>query len=206
MTDLDIAVRPRRSVVRILLAAVKLAALYAVGVGTLYLLAVIVVSRLEIDSPGFLIGSPVFAAAGFVSGFLALAVARRVGFALLWILLSYIWAQAIVWRYPVTAQLSLIGWTVFAGPLYVLTVLGLPDDLKRKSWRVETAVTLTTWVTLWVVAAASVSSMRLGETLLRELALADGLFAYVYVVFPFLIGGRELIRVAFAVKPQRAAV
>lgn len=75
---------------RNLLAAMRLAALYAAGV----LLLAIPFGLLDSGFSNLmatLTGSPILAGFVFAIGFLLLAVARRIGFAILWLLLLAYW-------------------------------------------------------------------------------------------------------------------
>jgi hypothetical protein len=85
---------------------------------------------------------------------------------------------------------------MFAAPLYLLTAVGLSSGSKPRTEHVTTVVV---WGILWVIAVIAVRNISF-----RHDGSID-LRSHVYTGFPFLVTARELIRVAFAVKPQRSA-
>jgi hypothetical protein len=135
---------------RVLLAATRLAALYAVGV-TLLLIPLY-----------FLLGDPfvrdwsrliklttVPFAVLFAVAFVLLAVARRVGFAVLWLLQLAWWAVLLRITLHVDAPSMFIVWTPFALPLYVLGALGTREAHRSagRGWRiVASGLPVAVWI------------------------------------------------------------
>jgi len=186
--------RPRWA--RILLAATRLAALYAAGV---FILAVPIL--LFLNGPGgntsdVLEGSPVTAAVGFVAGFLALAVARRLGFAILWSLLFYLWARTAPEFPSGLVSMAFLFWTVLAAPLYLLSAIGLGRGTRGD--RVEVGVTVLVWLGTVALALAAPNWNLHGSA-----AYAPSAEGYLFLVLPFVVAVRELVRVAFAFRRQR---
>ena len=123
-------------------AAARLAIVYAVGVLILY-----APMRLWLlphaggihELPGLSLQMAILAAVAFA----VLAVARRVGFLLLWALLLMLWvsnvSEPLLWKYPGTVLSQFISWSVLAIPLYAIAAFGGSDRvaLRIGNWRVR---------------------------------------------------------------------
>src|SRR5687768_17596616 len=106
----------------------RLAAIYAIGViGLLLSLALL------LEGPPLLWRDLAFLALPFavlfiifIIAFVILAVARRVGFAALWILLAGLWTWMMIAKGSSVEALPsvFLGWSTFALPLFVIGVLG----------------------------------------------------------------------------------
>jgi hypothetical protein len=170
------------------LAALRLAAIYAAGV---LLLAAPLVAFLGGLLPALTI--PVLAVVGFLAGFIALAVARRVGFVILWSLLVLLWVQTVGQR-VFAAGGDLLVWTVFAAPLYLITVMGLTPSHRRL--RLEMSITLAAWA---VVAALATRGGVYWDVTPNLPTTWDN---YLCAVWPFVISGRELVRAITGAPPR----
>jgi hypothetical protein len=87
-------------------------------------------------------------------GFLALALARRLGFVVLWLLLLTYWAWTVLVFDPPHVQQPFLAWTAWALPLALLTTVGFPDS-SRSRWRKATVGLFMVWlagvgVSLWL--------------------------------------------------------
>jgi hypothetical protein len=144
----------------------------------------------------------------FAVGFVLLALARRVGFAILWLVLLTLWVFVVrVGMYPLIILTAFPGWTVFAVPLYVLTAVGLSvpsDQVPRRGWlRFEIPATLSVWLGA-VVLCQLVAPPFKGDFMGPLYAPPQAQIAmYVCVALPFVIGTRELVRIVLAVRTQR---
>ena len=186
-------------------AAARLAALYAFGV-MLLLLALILWNREWIGNMrgvlqlnGFVFGS-LFAAA-----LLLLATARRVGFAMLWVLLIGLWlwlTGRIDWS-PLFLVVVFVFWSIVALPLYLLGAVGFPGRHRLHVSRWTTtipALVAALWVALVVFTVAvtpapylfvaSVLDGSFGKPPAWVLTLAPVIWAPA----PMLIGLEALIR------------
>jgi hypothetical protein len=186
--------------VRILLAAARLAALYAACVVVLF-----TAYGLYVAGPASLrelvVDSPLIAAVGFVVGFILLAIAKRIGFVVLWVLLLALWVSKIRdTSWSVYLLPDFLQWTVLAAPLYALTAIGLSADNNQRRLKRELLITAAIW--------AIVSGLALKFSYLAidvgyphaPYSLARAVANYLCVPLPFLIGARELLRVGFAMR------
>src|SRR5215831_4280865 len=141
---------PQRGWITIIAAAARLAGVYAVAV-----LMLLIPLMVFVIAPGNLrevLSSPVAAAAGFVVGFLLLAIARFYGFALFWILLLWWWLNTVqASHWPLELLGRFVIWTVFAAPLYALTTVGL-GATRTRSQILEMLVTTGLWTAAIVLA------------------------------------------------------
>jgi hypothetical protein len=166
------------SLVRILRAATVLAVLYALGV---LALAVVVLSGFRIRDvfieDSLSIVAPFAILFGFA--FIVLAVARRLGFVLLWIILVSLWVAALVGG-GINASSALLYrgaeypsgfvlWSVLALPLFAMNSVagGGGAPLKIGPWSVSTTVAIGVF---WILLLAA-------GVLVREDALPDSLWA-----------------------------
>ncbi len=176
------------------LAATRLAAVYGAGV---LLLATPLIALFRGLLPPLTI--PVAALLGFVVGFVGLAVARRLGFGILWSLLLVGWIGAVRdGIYQVNG--NLLFWTVFAVPLYVITAIGLTSRSSRGQ-RLDVLLTLTAWAV--VVTLALTGDIYIHATPKLPPTWAN----YVCAAWPFAVAGRELARVllGFRTRIQKEA-
>jgi hypothetical protein len=100
-------------------AAVVLAAAYTVGVGTCLLMFLLLVHdrTLYVDS---LRSTASSFGVLFAAAFIVLAFARRVGFVVLWALLTALWTLLITSGGGYEFPLRFLQWTVMAAPLYLI--------------------------------------------------------------------------------------
>jgi hypothetical protein len=195
--------RPRWA--RILLAAVRLAAIYAAGV-LILLIPLIVRSRNEGFEPNSQpwLQLPVIGAVCFVLGFVALAAVKRLGFALLWGLLLWWWIRMIGPGPVVFLDMPFVAWTAFAAPLYILSAIGLTETTSSRRWQVEFVLTLLIWAIIAVLAfffgQPRAETLRIWDTPSQYSMHWRG---YVYAAWPIVIGARELARVLVALWRSR---
>jgi hypothetical protein len=164
-----------------MLAASRLAAVYGTGV---LLLAAPLIAMFGGLLPALTI--PIVALFGFVIGFFVLAIAKRLGFAILWSLLLLVWIASLrdgIYQ----SNGSLLFWTVFAVPLYVITAMGLSPSSRAR--RLEMLLTLGAWA---VVVAIAVTGEIYIDATPPVPATWDN---YVCAVWPVLAAMRELVRV-----------
>jgi len=183
---------------RILAAAARLAGLYAAGV----LVLLVPFSLFATGGTGLrevLLGPPAVAAGGFLIGFLLLAIARRFGFGVLWILLLLAWLNTIRWSFWSLELLPrFVGWTVFAAPLYGLTAIGLGGSGATRSLVRELLITAGVWTTA-VVLALKFSYLAIDVGYPGAPYATARVIAYVCGALPILVSSRELLRIARAV-------
>jgi hypothetical protein len=192
--------------VKTLAAAARLAGIYAIAVLILLVPFALFIGIGATDLKELLLGLPLLAAGGFLVGFLLLAIARRVGFAILWFFLLLLWINVIreaSWSLGLLPRFP--GWTVFAAPLYVLTAIGLSGGANARSLIRELLITAGLWATL-VALALKFSYLDIdvgfpGAPYGTARALAN-----VCGVFPFLLTTRELLRVARALRAPSQTV
>jgi hypothetical protein len=144
----------------VLLAAVRLASLYAIGVALLLFPVFVGLNgpfRLLRNLTEF--ATPV--AFGFGIAFLLLAVARRSGLIALWLLLATLWAAILRdlahYRFAEDLAQVFVGWSTFAIPLAVLGGLGASAILRIRvgRWKpTARSVTMGLWAALLIPAVA----------------------------------------------------
>ena len=123
--------RPARWQV-VLLAAARLAALYAVAVALL-LLPIFAWQGRSPHSVHHLMQYAIPSAFVFGVAFVLLAAARRAGFVALWLLLAALWIlilHDVVAQYPSDIITAFVGWSALAMPLAILGGLGVPRTLR----------------------------------------------------------------------------
>jgi len=162
---------------RVIAAAARLAIVYAIGVLILYApisLWLLPHARGLRELPGVSVELGILAAIAFA----ILAVARRVGFLLLWALLLALWVSnfsgASDFNFPEAVANYFILWTVLALPLYVIAALGGSDRVALR------------------VADRRIRMTEIGALLWIVLIL--GAFFYVFVAHP-VGGGGTVLRV-----------
>ena len=186
--------------VRILLAAARLAALYAA-----FVLVLFTAYGLYVAGPAslreLLLDSPLLAAFGFIVGFLLLAIAKRFGFVVLWILLVAVWiTQVRDSSWSVYLLTSFLRWTVLAAPLYALTAIGLTADSNQRLLMREILLTAVVWATVTGLALKfSYLAIDVGYPH-APYALARAIAIYLCLPLPFLISARELLRIGWAMR------
>jgi hypothetical protein len=112
---------------RIALAAVRLAAMYAATAGLLFVLVILAMER-SVGALRVLRVSWAPVGAAFLLVLLVLAVARKIGFALLWALLFALWVRTLTNGGHLFLPVLFIFWTVGAAPLYALIAIALQDE------------------------------------------------------------------------------
>jgi hypothetical protein len=116
----------------VLLAAARLAALYAIAVALL-VLPLFLWQRRSLHHVHHLLGYALPSAFVFGVAFVLLAVARRAGFVALWVVLAGLWIlilHGVVAAYPSDIISAFVGWSALAIPLAVLGGLGVPPTLR----------------------------------------------------------------------------
>ena len=186
---------------RVVLAAVRLAGLYVIGV-VLMLLPFMLLPGGGI--PAFRELARLAAPAGilFAVAFLLLAIARRAGFVALWLLLAGLWTLVLVVReLPIDVMIGFVGWTVLAFPLHVLGALGVPSALRvrlgRASLRATTAAMIL-WAVLLIPAVVVLYTSSFVAHPLDEAAayrMAGLVAPFVWGPAPFLIAALSLAHV-----------
>jgi hypothetical protein len=145
---------------RVFLAAARLGGLYVIGVALMLTPFMLLPGG---GLPGLRDLVRLAAPAGilFAVAFILLALARRAGFAALWVLLTGLWtAMLIAHEMPIDIMVGFVAWSVFAVPLHVLGALGVPSSLHLRigRWRLRAATTGTVlWLVLLIPAAALLS-------------------------------------------------
>lgn len=198
--------RPRWA--RILLAAVRLAAIYAAGVVILLLPLMAWWSRrgeLSPDDQPWL-KVPVAGLVCFAFGFVALAAVKRLGFVVLWGLLLWQWITTVDTP-MVFLDMPFLAWTALGVPLYVLSAVGLSSETAGfRRWRIEFVTTLLIWAIIAAVAflfAQPVGQFMRIEDPVRAVYYARTAQGYAYAAWPFVIVARELVRVGGALWRSR---
>lgn len=144
---------------RVVAAAVRLAAVYALGVSTL--LIVLLISTDE--TRAILADLPVVsipASICFAIAFLILGVARRAGFTTLWLLIFGLWAWQLlmVYRgYVGRPQVEFVMWSILAAPLYAMVSIGFPPATPARPtrWRrLRNWSLVATWAALTALAVS----------------------------------------------------
>ena len=95
------------------------------------------------------------AAICFGAAFLLLGVARRAGFTALWLLLFGLWAwQAFFARHDhgPRVQIEFLSWSLFAGPLYAMVLIGFPSAAASPRRALGTWGVVAAWVGLATLA------------------------------------------------------
>jgi hypothetical protein len=187
---------------RVALAAARLGAFYAVGVVVLLLSVSLFLGDIPHSLSELAILSVPFAVL-FLVAFTILAIARRVGFALLWALLIGLWAWMLLQPtfYPKIVLVRFIGWTLLALPLYALGMVGLPPSRRIPilKWRAHPAwPVLAIWLAL---IAAAIHYSRFATDvgpLPTHFRIVLALAPVLWGTTPFLIAGSELLRVWLA--------
>jgi len=186
--------------VKRLAAPARLAGIYIIGVLILLVPFALFMSIGATDLKELQLGLPLLAAGGFLVGFLLLAVARRVGFAILWFFLLLLWLNIIRESpWPLGLLPRFPGWTVFAAPLYVLTAIGLSGHDNARSLVRELLLTAGLWATV-VALALKFSYLDIDVGLPGAPYGSARAIAYICGVFPFLLTTRELLRIARALR------
>ena len=143
----------------VLLAAVRLASIYAIAAGLLLL----PLWLWQDGQPQALQDLTVYAApVGVVFGvaFVLLAVARRAGFVALWLVLGALWAwilRQLAPGYPSQMVGAFVVWSALAIPLALLGGVGVPAVLRVRlgRWKPSAvAVTVVVWAALLIPALA----------------------------------------------------
>ena len=143
----------------VLLAAARLAGLYALGTTVLLLPFFIVLER-----PALALGAlgefamPIGFA--FAVAFVLLAAARRAGLVALWLVLAGLWALALrasVVGYTEEFAIAFVFWSALAIPLALLGGIGVPATLRVRvgRWRLTVlSLTVILWTALLIPALA----------------------------------------------------
>lgn len=194
------AVRPRW--LRVTLAAARLAAFYVLGVAVLLPLLAAISGETPLS---WIVDPETWVPLGVLLAlaFAVLAVARRAGFVILWLLLIGVWALGL--RYATLYAgftgpflQSFVLWTTFALPLYTMGALGVPGygTLPLGARRLRYGLFISVLWALQLVAAVYFTS-RLDDVV--PVPVAEGAIVavapFVWGPMPFLIGGIELVRI-----------
>jgi hypothetical protein len=192
---------------RVCLAAIRLAAFYAAGVVVLLLL----IGTLLDGPPPLRVLAYVGVPFGtfFLLAFLLLAVARRAGFAALWILLLALW----VWMIrqsdlTINAPRIFLAWSALAIPLFAIGALGTSvaragaPTLTRMS---RPLLILSVWAALAALAVYATSGTMGVPSYVDADQLVYKLGRFVWPPAPFAFSAIELARVWRAMTPARSA-
>lgn len=179
---------------RVLAAALRLAAVY--GVGVTVLLAVVVVPLMLTGSvPRFrellaVVSIPFLVTFGV--SFLLLAVTRRFGFALAWLALLALWVLALRSQPVPLANQSFVLWSVFAAPLFAMVVIGVPASGAWSTRALALGVSLG-WVLLFVAAEVALFRRAPIDHGYATVTM-DSVLSIISSVAPFVISGVALWR------------
>ena len=152
---------------RSILAAVRIAAIYAIGVSLLFLAMELGFegTREVLQNLQFLAIPMAFC---FGAAFLLLAVGRRLGFTALWLAVFGLWAWSISSFRPFVAPgSSFVLWSLLAAPLYLIVRTGFASTVDQPAWRRAAVVGWVVWAGLAVAApyAANVWPADVGQLL-----------------------------------------
>ena len=195
---------------RIGLAAIRLAALYAVAMFALLIGFVSFVEGLPLLSDLAELALPF--GITFCIAFLILAVARRAGFVALWIVLLSAWVWLLRDGAPfVEVPKVFIGWTILALPLFAIGALGSSGRDGR--WpallrRAHPLVVLAVWLVIAGVALYSALNTPYMHWYDGPTRFGTLFSKIVWIPTPFVIAALEITRIWLATspdKPQAAA-
>jgi len=195
---------------RILLAAVRLAALYGAGVTILFLALILLPAFTQSIPPSVgeamaVISAPFLTL--FPLSFLLLAITRRFGFGIMWALLAAFWVLMLRAGYGTTLIIvAFLVWSILAAPLYVMVAAGVPRSGQAAP---RSRLWARLGVLAWLVLALS------GELVFASKAFFSGrpasagmqLLLHVWVIAPFVIVATAFsrLRPLFRRSPEAAA-
>jgi hypothetical protein len=193
---------------RVLLAAARLAALYAIGVAILMVPIIFLPGGLPTLRDLSALAVP--AATLFLGAFLILAVARRAGFATLWALLCLLWG-AVLFQESISIETvgAFIVWSAFALPLHALGAFGVTSGVRVATGRVSLSLTtlaLVIWMATLLPAVALLYATPFLLPPLREAAvyrIAASVALVVWVPVPFVLAALSLRHVWIGTAPSR---
>ena len=144
---------------RVVAAAARLAAIYAVGVAILLLAGLPFVNR-TLPAWRDLLGIALPIGVLFAVAFVMLAVARRAGFVALWLVLVGMWIWMIAQVIGDVRMLSIVAtaffvWSVAALPLYTMGAVGLPARKRIAVGRGRMSLTTLVFLVWGVLAAGA---------------------------------------------------
>ena len=148
---------------RVLLAALKLGAMYAIGVTAIFLFIILLLNAGAIPLLGILSRIWIPVAVLTLLAFVTLAIARGIGFLLLWGLTLAAWVLLLTGPASFNPMPSaFLLWSMLTMPLAAIVALGQPSSVPvtRNAKLVRRSITLV-WLTLF--ALAMVSEMAFGE-------------------------------------------
>src|SRR5688572_21167641 len=186
---------------RVILAALQLAALYAVASAT----CLIAVGVLVFHDPLPLASELPYFALPLVVAFLVLAVARRAGFALLWLLLVGLWVRVAMLDGPPGLALPtlFLSWSALAAPLFAIGALGVPSQPNRPaSQRVPRPLVVSfAWALLAVLALSVVYTVDSGLFFRESGRGLNALASLLWLPVPVAIAIVEVTRVWIGTSP-----
>jgi len=181
-----------------LLAALKLAAVYASGV-TLLMMTLLSITKSPDRVLDMLPLYSIPAAICFAAAFLVLAVARRAGFTALWLIILSLWAWGLSLDFDSDAiRGGFPAWTLLAAPLYVMCAVGFRGQSSPARWRqwLSIAVPLG-WAALYVVALRQLHSFHSHDFERRQYSgwWVWSWLEYAWLVAPLAITVSGILRV-----------
>jgi hypothetical protein len=161
MPSLTTSHRPPRSVA---VAAARISGAYGLSVTALFVLLVLWDGEWVGNVAGVLglLGRTFAATASIV--LIALWLLRRLGLHVLWLGLIAVWIYWPLRWIPVGVLAGFVFWSMFALPLYALSVLGFPDPVSapaRPGRIYRMLLVLSVWLTLLVVTLAVIPAAHL---------------------------------------------
>ena len=191
---------------RICLAAIRLAAFYAIGAFSLLL----IVGSLA-EGPPLLSDLAELAlpfGVIFSIAFVILAMARRAGFVALWIVLVGTWVWLLRDGAPfVEVPKVFLGWTILALPLFAIGVLGTTGSDAKQPTLMRGARPLVV-LTLWLLAAGIALHSALTTPYMHWYdapnRFASVFSKIVWIPAPFVVAVLETTRLWFATAPEKS--
>lgn len=146
----------------------------------------------------------------FLGAFAVLAIARRAGFIVLWLLLTALWVQFLrLIGHPSEILLAFITWSGLAIPLALLGALGVSSALRLPFGRWQPRVTRITpalWAALLIPAVGLLFQPAFGLHPLREAAinrLAGALGWFIWAPAPAVLAALAVAHVWIGTTPAK---
>src|SRR6185437_1294371 len=185
---------------RIALAAASLACAYALCFLTLVVTYVsLLQGRLNLRD---LSSSIVPIGVVFAFAFVVLAMARRAGFAVLWLCILGMWAWTSLLQAKgfigYSAPRGFVDWSLLALPLFGLGALGVPTTMQAPFVHIRVRPEAMLFIVWTLLLATAIYFDRVESDVLplrRSLTLFHGIAPFVFGPAPVLITGLEIVRV-----------
>ena len=193
----DLAPSPvAHRVTRVLLAALRLGAIYAAGVTAILLAVIAVVNAGAVPMLEFVKVVSIPTAALMLLAFVALAVARGIAFLVLWGLALFAWILLL--RLPpvhgwLASAFAL--WTILAAPLAAMVAIGQPApvSVSRMSKLARRSITIA-WIALFGLAIVSEMAVGAYVSLGPLPEWLSTLVHPLWIATPFVIGVHGMVR------------